>query len=68
MLAQLHTQLQSRMRRIRFIGHEGPAKWAAAVAEHEDMAAALARRDGEAAASVIGRHLDAAIERVRDHL
>lgn len=67
-LATLHTQLQSRMRRIRFIGHEGPEKWAAAVAEHEQMAAALARRDAEALAGVIGRHLDAAIERVRGSL
>jgi DNA-binding GntR family transcriptional regulator len=67
-LATLHTQLQSRMRRLRFIGHEGAAKWAAAVAEHELMAAALARRDGDALAEVIGRHLDAAIERVRESL
>lgn len=67
-LATLHTQLQSRMRRVRFIGHEGPEKWAAAVAEHEEMAKALARRDAEALAEVIGRHLDAAIERVRDSL
>jgi len=67
-LAQLHAQLQSRMRRVRFIGHEGPEKWAAAVAEHEQMAAAFARRDGEAAAAVIGRHLDAALERVRESL
>ena len=67
-LATLHTQLQSRMRRIRFIGHEGPDKWAAAVAEHEAMAAALARRDGEALAGVIGRHLDAAFERVKESL
>jgi DNA-binding GntR family transcriptional regulator len=67
-LATLHSQLQSRMRRVRFIGHEGPEKWAAAVAEHEDMAAAFARGDGAAAVAVIGRHLDAAIERVRDSL
>lgn len=67
-LATLHGQLQARMRRIRFIGHEGPEKWAAAVAEHEAMAAAFARRDGEAAAEVVGRHLDAAVERVRETL
>jgi DNA-binding GntR family transcriptional regulator len=67
-LATLHTQLQSRMRRVRFIGHEGPEKWAATVAEHEQMAAALAQRDGEALAEVIGRHLDLAVERVRDSL
>lgn len=67
-LASLHTQLQSRMRRIRFIGHEGPEKWACAVSEHEEMAAAVARRDGEALAEVIGRHLDEALARVRDKL
>lgn len=66
--AALHTQLQSRMRRIRFIGHEGPEKWAGAVAEHEAMAAALARRDAAALVAIIGRHLDAALERTRDHL
>jgi DNA-binding GntR family transcriptional regulator len=67
-LAEVHTQLQSRMRRVRFIGHEGPEKWAAAVAEHEEMAAAFARRDGAAAARVIGRHLDNALARVRGSL
>ena len=65
-LAELHGTLQARMRRIRFVGHEGEAKWAAAVAEHEEMDAALARRDGDALAEVIGRHLDAAVVRVRD--
>jgi DNA-binding GntR family transcriptional regulator len=38
------------------------------VAEHEEMAEAFARRDPAAAAEVIGRHLDAAIERVRGSL
>lgn len=67
-LAQVHTQVQSRMRRIRFIGHEGPERWAAAVAEHEEMAAAFARRDGAAAAEVVGRHLDNALARVQGSL
>jgi len=64
-LAGIHGQLQARMRRVRFIGHEGPEKWAAAVSEHEAMAAALARRDADALAAVIGRHLDGALDRVR---
>jgi DNA-binding GntR family transcriptional regulator len=67
-LAQMHGGLQARMRRIRFVGHEGEAKWAAAVAEHAEMDAALARRDGEALAEVLGRHLDAALTRVRDSI
>jgi DNA-binding GntR family transcriptional regulator len=65
-LAQVHGGLQARMRRIRFVGHEGETKWAAAVAEHREMDAALARRDGEALAEVVGRHLDGALQRVRD--
>jgi DNA-binding GntR family transcriptional regulator len=65
-LAETHGQLQARIRRIRFIGNETPDRWAAAVAEHEEMVAALRRRDGEALAEVLGRHLDRTIDRVRD--
>jgi DNA-binding GntR family transcriptional regulator len=65
-LAQLHGGLQARIRRIRFVGHEGEARWAAAVAEHVEMDEALARRDGAALSAVMGRHLDAALLRVRD--
>lgn len=64
-LAETHGQLQARIKRIRFIGNETPDRWAAAVAEHEEMIAALRRRDGEALAEVLGRHLDQTIERVR---
>jgi DNA-binding GntR family transcriptional regulator len=67
-LAATHGTIQSRIRRIRFIGHEGAEKWADAVSEHEDMACALAARDGEALAAVVGRHLDAALERVRESI
>ena len=65
-LAQTHETLQSRIKRIRFIGHEGSARWAAAVAEHDEMIVALAARNGEALAEVLGRHLDMAVDRVRD--
>ena len=64
-LAELHGTLQSRLRRIRFVGHDGEANWAAAVAEHVEMDAALAGRDGEALAEILGRHLDATLIRVR---
>jgi DNA-binding GntR family transcriptional regulator len=66
MLAQTHETLQARIKRIRFIGHEGPERWAAAVAEHEEMIAALTARKGEELAEVLGRHLDMAVDRVRD--
>ncbi len=65
-LAQTHETLQARIKRIRFIGHEGPKRWAAAVTEHEEMIAALVARNGAQLSEVLGRHLDMAVERVRD--
>ncbi len=66
MLAQTHETLQARIKRIRFIGNETPDRWAAAVAEHEEMIVALVARDASALADVLGRHLDNTLERVRD--
>ncbi|SOC48124.1 DNA-binding GntR family transcriptional regulator [Rhizobium subbaraonis] len=67
-LGDIHIMLQTRLKRIRFIGHEGPEKWAAAVAEHEEMITALEARDKERLAEVLGRHLFNAWDRVRDSL
>lgn len=67
-LVEMHGTLQARIKRLRFIGNEGPEKWAGAVAEHEEMMAALARRDGEALAAAIGKHMDSTLVRVRDVL
>jgi DNA-binding GntR family transcriptional regulator len=64
-LAELHTTLQARIKRARFVGNGEPEKWAGAVAEHVEMAEALARRDGAALAEVLGRHMDASFARVR---
>ncbi|MEI3851132.1 MULTISPECIES: GntR family transcriptional regulator [Ensifer] len=65
-LADMHSVLQTRLKRIRFIGHEGPEKWAAAVSEHEEMVVALEARDKAKLSEVLGRHLMNAWERVRD--
>jgi DNA-binding GntR family transcriptional regulator len=67
-LAETHQLLQARIRRVRYIGNEGPVKWAGAVAEHEEMIEALAERDGERLAAVMGKHLDQTLVRVRDSL
>lgn len=67
-LAWAHDQIQARMKRIRFIGNESPEKWAAAVAEHDEMVAALQARDGTRLAAVLGRHLERTWERVQDSL
>jgi DNA-binding GntR family transcriptional regulator len=67
-LAYVHDLLQSRLKRIRFIGHEGPEKWAAAVSEHEDMIRALETRDGDRLAAALTGHMSEAWRRVRDFL
>ncbi|HEV2509512.1 GntR family transcriptional regulator [Bosea sp. (in: a-proteobacteria)] len=67
-LVEMHGTLQARIKRLRFIGNEGPEKWAGAVAEHEEMIVALLKRDGEALAAVIGKHMDSTLVRVRDVL
>ncbi len=65
-LAQTHETLQARIKRIRFVGNETPERWSAAVAEHEEMIAALVRRDADALAEILGRHLDKTVDRVKD--
>ena len=65
---ELHNFIQSQLKRIRYIGNHAPEKWAAAMAEHERMADALQRRDGEALAAALEEHMDKTFERVRDVL
>jgi len=65
-LAYLHGILQARLRRIRYIGNEGPEKWAGAVADHEEMIVALEARDGERLAKVLTAHMDRTWERVKN--
>ena len=60
--------LQTRLKRIRFVGHEGAEKWAAAVSEHREMIEALEARDATRLSEVLGRHLTKAWERVRDSM
>ncbi|MDR3538390.1 MAG: GntR family transcriptional regulator [Acetobacteraceae bacterium] len=64
-LAAMHGSIQSRLKRIRFIGNESPGHWASAVREHCEMIAALERRDGEALAEVLTRHVEETWSRVR---
>jgi DNA-binding GntR family transcriptional regulator len=66
LLASMHQVIQARLKRIRFIGNEEPAKWAGAVGEHEEMIAALEARDAARLAAVIARHLDETWQRVVD--
>jgi DNA-binding GntR family transcriptional regulator len=65
-LVEVHTMLQARLKRIRFIGNREPDKWAGAVADHELIMAALRRRDAPALRAAIEAHLDHTWQRVRD--
>ena len=67
-IADLHGMMQSRLKRIRYLGNQEPSKWAGAMAEHEEMMKALAARDGDALAEVMGRHMDQTLLRVIDTL
>jgi DNA-binding GntR family transcriptional regulator len=63
-LRAVHALLHARMKRIRFRGNDIPENWAAAVADHNDMVAALERRDGKSLGAVLQRHLDASWDRL----
>lgn len=67
-LADVHGVLQARLRRIRYIGNESPEKWAAAVADHEEMIAALEERNGKRLAKILAAHMDRTWNRVRDSI
>jgi DNA-binding GntR family transcriptional regulator len=67
-LADVHGVLQARLRRIRYVGNESPEKWAAAVADHEDMITALEARDGDRLARVLAGHMQNTWTRVRDSI
>jgi DNA-binding GntR family transcriptional regulator len=65
-LAYTHGILQSRLKRVRFIGSDGPVNWGKAVAEHNEIIAALEARDPDRLADIITFHLTGAWERVRE--
>jgi len=68
LLASLHQVIQARLKRIRFIGNEEPAKWAGAAAEHVEMIEALEARDESRLAAVVERHLVETWARVVERL
>jgi len=65
-LATVHSILQSRLKRIRFIGNSSEERWAGAVADHEEMIAALEVRDPERLATILSAHMVESWNRVRD--
>jgi len=64
-LSMTHAILSKRMRSLRYSGNSAPENWAAALAEHEQMMAALAARDGPALAQAMHQHIQNTWPRVR---
>jgi DNA-binding GntR family transcriptional regulator len=60
--------LSGRIRRARYRANMSDERWAAAVAEHEEIMTALGARDGETLAGILDRHLRNKCIVVRDSL
>lgn len=67
-LIEVQTNIQSRLKRIRFVGNQKPEDWANAVSDHEDMAAALRAGDGARLGDLLAVHLMRTWDRVKDSL
>jgi len=67
-LALVHDILQTRMKRIRYIGDQKDESWSAAVREHEEMIAALEARDGARLSSAMVGHLAGSWERIHSEI
>ncbi len=67
-LALVHDILQARLKRIRYIGDQNPDTWSAAVADHEEMIAALEARDGARLSAALVEHLASTWDRVKDKI
>lgn len=60
-----HASIQSRLKRIRYIGNQEPQKWRDAMDEHEAMIRYLEARDGENLARILAQHMEHTWERVK---
>ncbi len=67
-LASLYRTLTGRVRRSRYQGRMSAERWSQAVAEHEDILAALDRRDGPALGRLLKAHLQTKCETVKEAL
>ena len=67
-LGSAYRNLSGRIRRARYAANMAAARWAQAVAEHEEMLAALEARDGPRLAEILKRHLRNKCETVKQSL
>lgn len=67
LLVDLHGRVNARLRPARFQANLTPERWAAAIAEHALLAAAIRAGDPAAAAAIARRHLDHRLYLARLH-
>ena len=67
-LQSAHLAIQSRLKRIRYIGNSEPRKWSDAMSEHEEMIRRLEARDAEGLAAILALHMEHTWERVKEIL
>jgi len=65
-LKEMQSNIQARLKRIRYIGSQKPDSWEGAVADHEEMVLALNDRDGERLGEAMASHLLKTWDRVKD--
>jgi hypothetical protein len=56
-LAETFERLNARVKRVRYAANLGRARWDKAIAEHDEMIAALSARDGRALRAILEAHL-----------
>jgi DNA-binding GntR family transcriptional regulator len=67
-LLQLYEQVSARVRRARFSANLSDARWAEAIAEHDQILATLKARDGAGLARILQLHLDHKFKAVTEAL
>ena len=67
-LAAQHRMLSARVRRARYLANMTRERWDKAVAEHEDILAALEARDGRKLGIILKQHLRNKLETVSEWL
>ncbi|WP_343039133.1 GntR family transcriptional regulator [Propylenella binzhouense] len=67
-LKSMYRGLAGRLMKARYIANMSPERWAAAVAEHQAILAALERRDGIGLSAILKAHLAGKLATVKDWL
>lgn len=67
-LGTLYRGLAGRVRRARYLANMSEERWAAAIAEHEEIMTALESRDGTGLARILKTHLANKFETVKESL